>query len=101
MRRAPKRDADGWKHDDPHDPLSDSNAPRRPRAKKDTRKWCKGKKGVEHTPELVVHHTATRLQCGESNWAPHRWWCRHAIRCSACGKYLNEWLTREECPDAG
>jgi hypothetical protein len=74
--------------------------PRPQRARKDTRHWCKGKVGREHTPELVVHHayTSILMRCHDSTWMPTRWMCRHALRCTTCGKYTKTWLSREECP---
>ena len=101
MKRAVKRITEGgwWNHDDTKDPLSDAHAEHKPRGKKNTRKWCKGKPGVEHVVVTVVHHSATGTRCGASTWMPHRWLCRHAMQCVTCGKYLNEWLKPAECPD--
>lgn len=78
--------------------------------RKSTAKWCKGKVGVEHEPELVVNHNIVRLSCG---WRMlYRWrggarevwrWhysCIHSYRCTNCGKYTEYYLKNvEECPD--
>lgn len=72
------------------------------RGRKDTRRWCKGKEGVEHTLETVVHHTSLRTKpCSTLDWAldKDRWFCHHAIQCTTCGKYLKQWLPRDLCPD--
>jgi hypothetical protein len=79
--------------------------------RKSTAKWCKGKAGVEHTPEIVVNHNFTaRLRACE--WRPvytrrtgivqvWKWHysCVHALQCTSCGKYI-EWIVApEQCPD--
>ena len=79
--------------------------------RKKTGRWCKGKVGVEHTPELVVNHTMTHLkECGwreimrwrngeRGHWRWH-YSCKHSYRCTNCGKYTEVWLKNvEECPD--
>ena len=76
--------------------------PRPQRARKDTKHWCKGKVGREHKPELIVHHaySSIMMRCHELKWMTWsgQWSCRHAFKCTACGKYTKTWLTREECP---
>ena len=85
------------------------------RAKKNTRKWCKGKVGVEHEIEIVRHHYYAShdrkchwwdivLRGGEVK--DRRWICYHAQRCVFCGKYVatarwgvSEAVTRNICPD--
>jgi hypothetical protein len=70
------------------------------RGKKNTKRWCKGKPGVEHTVETVVHHASIHARpCHESKWMTDFWFCHHAIRCTTCGKYLKQFLPRAECPD--
>jgi len=79
--------------------------------RKPTNKWCKGKAGVEHTPELVVNHNMANRAC---RWFPlyfsyarraegvksYRYSCKHSYRCTACGKYTEYFLKNvEECPD--
>lgn len=85
------------------------------RGKKDTKRWCKGKVGREHTPETVRHHyySAPLFASKPCRWQEYwewrsgekvklrdtRWHCYHAIQCSTCGKYLDTWLTTDQCPD--
>ena len=72
---------------------------RRPPGRKNTRRYCKGKTGVEHEPDLVpIGHcrwvTGWRMD-GTASWE-----CAHREICGRCGKVLREpWqLTRAECP---
>lgn len=90
---------DGYGEDQRENPVPEESRPHR--ARKDRKRWCKGRVGREHTPELVVHHayTSTMMQCHKTNWTwSDRWLCRHAYRCTTCGKYTKTWLSREECP---
>lgn len=89
----------------------DPQPPPRPPGKKDKRRWCKGKTGVEHTPGVVMNHygwvTSRFSSCA---WVPmweHRqrervvgWRCCHHEVCTRCGKILRQtWeMTAEECP---
>ena len=101
-------------------PESD-DAPRTP-GRKDTRSWCKGKVGREHTLAIEVppNHQAVELACGwrvqhyldnrnpyldnQNPW--HYYRCRHVEMCTTCGKvfrtnffWRNEGpLYDEECP---
>ena len=70
------------------------------RSRKNTRKWCRGKVGVEH--QLAVE---TRFRygweprpCHWYPWAESNWGCYHVQRCTACRKILHE-LRNRECPD--
>ena len=75
--------------------------PRRPRARKNTRRWCRGKVGVEHTPEIQSDHRGLgpcRVPPGWARWRS-TWWCHHVERCSECGKTLRHSLDVGECPD--
>lgn len=75
-------------------------------ARKDRRRWCKGRPGVDHVPRIVV--VADRLYVTACGWAPKEIWrsaevtwkCRHREECAICGKVLRETreLRREECP---
>lgn len=78
--------------------------------KKKTAKWCKGKQGVEHVPEVVVNHNLQNRECkwfttylwrGGKRAEPWRtfWSCSHATRCANCGKYINYLGLGEDCPD--
>ena len=84
----------------------------RPPGKKNTRKWCKGKVGREHTPEIVVPVNAyTRSvrrnqACHEIGWWDqaekvwHRdgqWSCAQALVCSTCQKVIKPMV--DDCPD--
>lgn len=70
--------------------------------KKDTRRWCKGKRGREHTPttQLVSERNGWRRgACGISLWiSAGQWWCRHEEICTTCGKVLR-WTLGIDCPD--
>lgn len=79
--------------------------------RKSTAKWCKGKVGVEHQPELVINHNMTHLKpCswrvlyrfrgGEREVWRWLYYCKHSYKCTNCGKYTEVWLkNKEECPD--
>lgn len=89
---------------------------RRTPGRKDRRRWCRGKPGAEHVPELTVVSSFTpRGQPGSCYWAPRyyarrgspplseqpvSWSCVHRETCAACGKVLRERcdLKTEECP---
>lgn len=86
-----------------HDlPDEEDRTPRR-RRKKDTRRWCRGKVGVEHQPVIVRDHwgwTADQ-ECGLRDWVVGRdpdWFCFHREVCDNCGKVLRHKLSDEECP---
>lgn len=57
---------------------------RRPRSKKDTKKWCKGKVGVLHNPQITGFK---RVVFG---------WVSMIIewKCDACGKEWSQWLRK-------
>jgi hypothetical protein len=72
--------------------------------KTNTRKWCKGKVGVEHTPE-VVKGECWGHACKEAGWYSQitrtwqprgGWVCWHIVACSQCGKHLSR---APVCPD--
>lgn len=87
--------------------------------RKNTRRWCKGRPGREHTPEIAVpdNRLGLRDKCG---WYDLRigglttasYYCQHVERCAACGKVLRRhygWLpgykllpgelAATDCPD--
>ncbi|HEX9089802.1 MAG TPA: hypothetical protein VF867_20080 [Arthrobacter sp.] len=80
--------------------------------RKNTAKWCRGKVGVEHVTEIVINHNYTNTR--GCNWYPiyysfkrraegprdYRYWCKHSLRCTNCGKYTEIFLGVEQCPDA-
>ena len=74
--------------------------PRQRGRRKNTRRWCKGKPGVEHTTTVRLDPrrlTRYRSQCGVLSWWPHRWWCYHQLVCEKCGKILR-YSIPEDCP---
>jgi hypothetical protein len=105
--------ADGWNEPTIKDPLSTKARGRKPRARKDTRRWCKGKVGVEHTLAIVPDSRYSWMKDG-CRWVPYtvwggpktgrvknwRWSCQHHEVCSVCGKHFRSgWDFTEECPD--
>lgn len=77
----------------------------KPKSKKDTKKWCKGKVGREHVPELTKQSWANDRTCAPpERWMlqlmPTRnWRCYHQWVCANCGKVLDRWLPARDCPD--
>lgn len=73
---------------------------------KSTRKWCKGKVGVEHVTELRVPVNAHRRDCDpvryaeEAPFADFGWevGCYHVEECVRCGKHVRAFLDKGECP---
>jgi hypothetical protein len=51
-------------------------------SKKDTKKWCRGRVGVEHTP-VCVDYDAHKRTTFTSGWK--------ILVCSACNKQLDHW----------
>lgn len=91
----------------------DPDPAKRAPSRKDTRHYCKGKAGREHTPEIVrTHDGFHQRQCGwvgrydyrllrrGEDAAEVRWLCTHEEHCSGCGKILRAWgsLDLTECP---
>jgi hypothetical protein len=102
--------------------LAPESAPHRSR--KNTRKWCRGKPGVVHQPEIrlskwgqymLARYGRENLRgicgwetqhrwdvvAGERRWVPRNEWhydCRHEYVCSACGKILRD-AHGSECPE--
>jgi hypothetical protein len=56
-------------------------------SKKDTRKWCRGRIGVEHKPQCVSHDEWENRQDG-SDWSKD--W--RVLVCEECGKQLDYWF---------
>lgn len=75
-------------------------------AKKDTRRWCRGKVGVEHFPVIVKRTGWYGLRGCErvtEEWAlklwPGRTWrCSHREECANCGKVVRHSINLVECP---
>lgn len=78
---------------------------RRAPAKKNTKRWCRGKVGVEHTPEVVLNRWGYRPErcCAAPDWMTQLWrspWrCFHQRRCTTCGKILDYFLDWKDCPE--
>lgn len=52
-------------------------------SKKDTKKWCRGKVGVEHKPVCVAYDDHKRSSLRVSEWK--------ILLCSTCKKELDYW----------
>ena len=72
-------------------------------ARKDTRRWCKGKVGRSH--QIGVSDTPTYHCYPAPSWATEKmrerrgdWWCSHLIVCTVCGKRMG-YLDGADCPD--
>ena len=87
------------------DPEAQWNQPRKAKARKDTRRWCRGVPGREHVPLTVVPPNAYR-PCRETGWWDRetrtwhkggRWACEHVVLCQLCQKVLERYVP--ECPD--
>lgn len=107
----------GW-DDEPRLDERRASAPDTPKygKKKNTRRWCKGKVGVEHQAEIVLdERTVTwrtnngdRPPCYRPDWATKTrmgqrskfwsWMCSHIEVCTVCGKIL-EHVLDDRCPN--
>jgi len=57
-------------------------------AKKDTKRWCKGKVGREHVTEIRMEDWLGRdYRCGRHTWTG-RWMCWESNVCTVCGKKM-------------
>lgn len=90
------------------DPDAQHNQERKGHASKDTKRWCKGKVGVEHDPEMTMEGRPSNIKCARLQW--HSWWarredvdphwhCWHRERCRRCGKITNHFPLSSRCPD--
>lgn len=71
------------------------------RSRKDTKRWCRGKPGVEH--QLVVRRSKNGWRSDACRyiswwWKDDGWSCQHERGCTACGKTVVYGLGLE-CPD--
>lgn len=79
------------------DPDASWNRPRHARARKNRRKWCRGKVGVPHTP-VVVFDVYWGRECHPLRWLdPVGWFCGHIVQCEVCGKKLEK-VAHQDCP---
>ena len=101
------------------DPKARWNKPIKARAKgrKDTRHWCRGKKGIDHVAQIVLDDWDLWVKKPYCKWYPKRKWtdidgvnvweptgewayrCLHVEQCKNCGKKLRHRLPQEECPE--
>ena len=56
--------------------------------KKDTRSWCRGKKGREHRPECLTYREAKGIA---KDWMPDFASAWRLLVCAECGKELARW----------
>jgi hypothetical protein len=78
----------------------------RHRSRKNRRRWCRGKVGVDHVLDVRVSRLAVyRTErgwptptCYRAEWWPTRWRCQHERYCVSCGKILDHTLG-DDCPD--
>lgn len=92
-----------------NEPLeSDEWRPKASQKRKDTKHWCKGKVGREHTPEVGLSKwpynrnicgTAADIYSWDNGPFRNRWVCRHELVCTSCGKIIKHTLDRDECPE--
>ncbi|MGH3966400.1 MAG: hypothetical protein ACRDRY_24670 [Pseudonocardiaceae bacterium] len=72
---------------------------------RDRKRWCRGKPGVEHRPELRRSKSWDRYKQWHGAgclWWPYGrlgWVCGHEIGCAECGRILTRRLHGSECPD--
>lgn len=79
------------------------------RSRKNTRRWCRGKVGIEHVLDVptlkswiyaVYGERDDRLPCHWVNWGKKPYWiCQHQVRCVLCGKIMTHYMVKTECPD--
>lgn len=69
------------------------------RSNKNTKRWCRGRVGREHTPDIRFnpHLSENTTKCGVPTWT-NSFWCWHQRFCTTCGKVLVQHLPKEECP---
>lgn len=72
-------------------------------ARKNTKRWCRGKVGTEHQPAVTMGQSWGRVCGKDQSWSVRRralvnvWRCYHEMRCSQCGKVVDRSV--ERCPD--
>lgn len=72
--------------------------------RKNTKKWCKGKKGREHQPVTKLNNKYTYSNrvpnpCGKVIIWADKVACYHHVVCEKCGKELK--FTPDVCPTTG
>lgn len=70
-------------------------------AKKDRKRWCKGKVGREHDYQVQVRPNDWGMRRDKpcKPWSDrYDWWiCKHAMICQNCGR--QEDITQDQCPE--
>jgi hypothetical protein len=79
-----------------HTAVNDSPRGRSIPNKRDTKKWCRGKPGVEHKPEVMTYAESKRMDMSGFGRQFQGWLIRY---CSVCGKELAHWFGRGDPPD--
>lgn len=71
----------------------------RGKSKKDTKRWCRGKEGKEHT--LAIEMNPMWMSLGRTCQQAERWFngCYHEELCTTCGKVTRWAIPFNECPD--
>lgn len=84
-------------------PIDDS--PRAAPGRKNTKKWCRGKVGVEHQSMLVfdVRRAYLSVDCLDFKARVEKWgndlnWCLHIEECQKCGKITEHTVQAVRCP---
>lgn len=82
--------------------------PKVSRKRKDTARWCRGKVGREHVPQVRQAQWASWLwskgktcyRHENSTWLDREqhWVCYHELACESCGKILQHHLPYWSCP---
>lgn len=75
-------------------------APRRVRygKRKDTKHWCRGRKGVPHQPKVVKVPWSQKENATCSEYETSWRHCWHQIECAVCGKFIAD-VDPADCPD--
>jgi len=67
---------------------------------KDTKRWCRGKVGIEHQKCIVLSRDGRVCKRFEYkrfvNGSNSRWICYHYIECKVCGRHFRS-LIGDEC----
>lgn len=75
-------------------PSPDEQRERTPSRRKTTRRWCRGKVGVEHQTVIERDERKPWLTCRHVN--PGWWTCNHHEVCTVCGKITDPF---PPCPE--
>lgn len=69
-------------------------------ARKDTRKWCRGKPGIPHKPVIVKVPWGQQhgLKCKSTDVMVGWRHCWHQIECAVCGKFIAD-VDPADCPE--